>query len=621
MTNILSIDSLSKSYADKWLFREISFGIQQGEKAALVGVNGTGKSTLLKCIIGEIEADSGRIATAKKSRLFYLPQNPIMPVGKSIQETLFNSNNPISQLIQEYEKVANQSQVEPERLQELMEEMNRQDAWNYENRAQQILQKLEITDLNQSIDQLSGGQIKRVALAQMLLHQPDLLIMDEPTNHLDLNAIEWLESYLKGKSITLLMVTHDRYFLDGVSKYILELDKGNLYQHKGNYTYFLEQKSKREADLNKEVSRAKNLLKKELEWMRRQPKARGTKSKSRIEAFYDLKETANQQVGSAEVEMNVNASRLGNKVIELSNISMHFDELRLIDNFTYTFNKGDKIAIIGKNGSGKSTLLNIISNQITPTQGKVVHGQTLNLGYYAQHVNNLNLNNRMIEEVKEIAEFVTLGNGKEVSVSKLLDMFLFPPSFQHTPIHKLSGGEKRRLQLLKILVQNPNFLILDEPTNDLDIDTLNVLESFLMDYNGCLLMVSHDRYFLDKIVDHLFVFEGQGVVKDFHGNYSDYKEQKELNSTIETPSEKSNKQKPSSQPTKERKKLSYKERLEMEKLEKEIEQLEQALSSLTKQLQTELNYESISQIGEKINQHQEQLDIKTERWIELSELS
>jgi len=563
--NVLSVDQLSKSYTEKWLFRNITFGISKGEKVALVGANGTGKTTLLKTIAGEIEPDSGSYALAKNNSVYYLAQEPVLPSDKTLRETIYGEDNPVANVIRAYEDIVLDENADADQMQILLDEMTRLDAWEYEKKANQILAKLGIPDIELRNDTLSGGQKKRVALAQMLLVSPDLIIMDEPTNHLDLEAIEWLENLLKAHQITLLMVTHDRYFLDHVSDHILELDQGNLYQHNGNYTYFLEQKSKRMADESLEVGKARNLMKKELEWMRRQPKARGTKSKSRIEAFYELKDVATKNLNAAELEIDVKATRLGNKVIEVKDIGMSFGDQKIFDHFTYTFKRGDKIGIVGRNGIGKSTLLDILTLKTSPTSGKVIHGSTLQIGYYTQHTNNLNSQNRIIDEVREIADYVTLGDGSQVAVSKLLDMFLFPPAVQHTPIENLSGGERRRLQLLKVLVASPNFLILDEPTNDLDIDTLNVLESFLNDFGGCLLIVSHDRYFIDRLVDQLFVFKGDEKISEFYGNYSDYTLQKKANEQkgkkVEVIKPKQEKKK-----TKEVK-LSFNEKYEFEQLQ------------------------------------------------------
>lgn len=624
MSNILSVDQLSKAYTEKWLFNGITFGISKGEKVALVGANGTGKTTLLKTIAGEIEPDSGSLAMAKGATTYYLPQEPRLNPKQTIRETIYGEDNPIVKTISMYEKAIEDENIDGDVMQHWLDEMTRLEAWDFEKKAEQTLAKLGIPDLEVRNNTLSGGQQKRVALAQMLLMNPDLIIMDEPTNHLDLEAIEWLEHLLNAHNITLLMVTHDRYFLDNVSSQILELDQGNLYSHHGNYTYFLEQKSKRQEDQALEVTKARNLMKKELEWMRRQPKARGTKSKSRIEAFYELQDVATQNLNQNELEIGVSANRLGNKVIEVKDVSMNYGELNLMKHFTYTFKRGDKIGVVGRNGVGKSTLLDILTQKVEPSKGTVVHGSTLQIGYYTQHTNNLNSDNKIIEEVREIADYVVMGDGSEISVSKLLDMFLFPPAFQQTPISKLSGGERRRLQLLKVLVSSPNFLILDEPTNDLDIDTLNVLEAFLADYSGCLLIVSHDRYFIDKLVDRLFVFEGKGKILDFHGNYTDYTLKKAEKEKVAKKAEKKIEKKtevPLVEKVKsESKKLSYKEKVEYDSLEGDIENMEDQKSILAEKMNSgNGDYEELAQWAQELEQINKRLEEKTYRWLALAE--
>jgi ATP-binding cassette subfamily F protein uup len=620
--NLLSVDQLSKAYTEKWLFKNISFGIAKGEKLALVGANGTGKSTLLKTIAGLIKQDSGELQLANGCSVGYLPQEPELDENKTIQQTIFSSDNPTVKIINEYEAAILDIEASGDRMQFLLDEMSRLDAWEFEKRSKQILSKLGISDVEVLNKSLSGGQRKRVALAQLLLLNPDLIIMDEPTNHLDLEAIEWLENLLTAHQISLLMVTHDRYFLDNVSNQILELDRGNLYIHKGNYAYFLEKKSMRETIHAAEVSKARNLMVKELEWMRRMPKARGTKSKSRIEAFYDLKEVATQNLNQNELEISVQTTRLGNKIIELHNISKQFDDLNIIENFSYIFKKKDRIGVVGKNGIGKSTFLDLLTQTQAPSSGEVIHGSTLKIGYYTQHTNNLNNDNRIIDEVKEIAEYVTLGTGEQVAVSKLLDMFLFPPSVQHTPISKLSGGERRRLQLLKVLVSNPNFLILDEPTNDLDIDTLNVLEDFLSEFAGCLLLVSHDRYFMDNLVEHLFVFEGEGKIKDFYGNYTDYKDQKaEISSEAKKTETKSSTVAAPTVVESKKKKASFKEQQEYKNLEAEIAKLESLKLELTNKLNNgSSSHSELAEWALAIEKANLQIDEKSLRWLELGEI-
>lgn len=615
--NLLSAAGISKSYTERWLFKNISFGLAKGEKLALVGSNGTGKSTLLKVICGMIEPDSGDIGYMKGNSFGYLPQEPELDPDKTIEESIFSDDNPVLNLVKTYESAIADAAYPPEKMQHLLEEMERFNAWDFEQKAAQILGKLGIHNLKQNNSSLSGGQKKRVALARLLIQQADVLVLDEPTNHLDLQAIEWLEDLLNAHQISLIMVTHDRYFLDNVSTKILELERGNLYVHHGNYAYYLEKKSERETVFATEIARARNLMSKELEWMRRMPKARGTKSKSRIEAFYELKDKASIDLSKKEIEISVRSSRLGNKIIEAEHVSMKYGKTALIKDFSYIFKKHDRIGVVGRNGVGKSTLLDLLTGEIKPTEGEVIHGPTLRIGYYTQHSNDLNNDNRIIEEVKQIAEFVTLGNGEQVSVSKLLDMFLFPPSVQHTPVSKLSGGERRRLQLLKVLVSNPNFLILDEPTNDLDIDTLNILEEFLTEFDGCLLLVSHDRYFMDKLVEHLFVFEDEGRILDYYGNYTDYRvEADEPKQEIKPDSV--SKSQVNSAPAK--KKLGFKEQKELETLEQEITRLENRKKELGDLLNSgSSDHILLNEWAGEIKQIDLVLSIKGDRWLELSE--
>lgn len=619
--NLLSVDNLSKSYSDKWLFNDIHFGLSKGDKMALVGANGAGKTTLLKIIAGIEKQDNGYVAFSNHATVAYLAQDPELDLEKTIEQTIYGDDNPVLSIIKQYESAILLDDFPADKMQFLLEKMEEYEAWDFDKLVAQVLSKLGITNIKQLNQSLSGGQRKRVALAKMILFKPDLLLLDEPTNHLDLEAIEWLEVLLKSHSITLLMITHDRYFLDNVATQIIELDGGKLFHHNGNYAKFLENKSARKANEKIEMSKARLLMLKELEWMRKMPKARGTKSKSRIEAFYDLKDKVSQASTESKVEINVEATRLGNKVVEMKNVSFSYNELPIVNDFTYLFNKKDRIGIIGKNGVGKSTFLNLLTQKINPQKGTIVHGPTLNMGYFTQQNELLNYSNRIIDEVKAIAEYVVLGNGDEVSVAKLLEMFLFPPSMQHTPISKLSGGEKKRLQLLKVLVSNPNFLILDEPTNDLDIDTLNVLEDFLTDYKGCLVLVSHDRYFMDNLVEHLFVFEENGEIKDFYGNYSDLRmeqaeKQKEkqavapLNKPVETKAPEVKKQK-----------KSFKEQQEFNQLEKELAELELLKTELEKKLEKgSENHSEIIEWADKLESVNNEIEVKTMRWLELSEL-
>jgi ATP-binding cassette subfamily F protein uup len=618
--NLISADNISKAFTERWLFKNISFGLSKGEKLALVGTNGTGKSTLLKVINGMISPDSGEVRSGRGISVGYLPQEPELDPEKTIEQSIFSEDNPVLKIVKNYEAAIVDMDYPADKMQDLLDKMEHYDAWDFDKKAQQILGKLGIHDLTQQNKNLSGGQKKRVALAQLLIRQPDVLLFDEPTNHLDLEAIEWLENLLTAHGISLIMVTHDRYFLDNVSTHILELERGNLYVHHGNYAYFLEKKAQRETIHAVEVDKARNLMVKELEWMRRMPKARGTKSKSRIEAFYETKEKASQGLSQKELDISIQSTRLGNKIIEATNISLNYGPRFLVRDFSYIFKKKDRIGIVGKNGIGKSTLLDMLTKTLDPSTGEVVHGSTLKIGYYTQHTNNLNNDNRIIEEVKQIAEYVTLGTGEQVSVSKLLDMFLFPPSMQHTPVAKLSGGERRRLQLLKVLVSNPNFLILDEPTNDLDIDTLNVLEEFLAEFDGCLLLVSHDRYFMDKLVEHLFIFGEDGYVRDYYGNYTDFKEEVEVPQAQPVAAKTAEKAKSDTVAAVKRK-LSFKEQKELQDLEKEIKVLEEKKTQVSHQLNAGSNeHEKLTAWAKEIEELGNLIDTKTLRWLELSEV-
>ncbi|MFN9863883.1 MAG: ABC-F family ATP-binding cassette domain-containing protein [Bacteroidota bacterium] len=619
--NYLSAENLSKSFNDRWLFKDITFGIGQGEKVALVGENGTGNSTLLKILTGQIASDSGVISTREGIKLGYLTQQPYVDDALSVKEILFDEKNKIAQAVREYEDCLHHPEVSADRMQHALEKMEELNAWDYDAKVQEITGRLGITDLDQKFGQLSGGQRKRIFLAQMLLTEPDLIIMDEPTNHLDLEAIEWLESYLGGQNMTVLMVTHDRYFLDNVSKSILELDRGKLYRYNGNYAYFLEKKQEREEMLKTEVTKAKNLLKKELEWMRKQPKARGTKAKYRIEAFYELQEKATQNLKKDKLELDIKEARQGGKILELHQVSKSYGERKMVDRFSYVFKKKDRIGIVGKNGIGKSTFLDLLTGKIQPTSGEIIPGVTTKIGYFTQEVQTLNLTNRVIEEVKNIAEFITLSDGSQISASKFLDNFLFPPEKQYNIVEKLSGGEKKRLQLLKVLVTNPNFLILDEPTNDFDIDTLNVLEDFLDKFTGCLLLVSHDRYFMDHLVDQLFVFEGDGVIKPFNGNYSDYREYLDEKEALSNAAQKTESH-PAKPEPKTKKGLTYNEKIELEKLPSEIEILEVEKVQLTERLNAgSTDHEVLTKLAIQIQELGDTIETKTARWVELSEMA
>lgn len=619
--NYLSAEDLSKSFNDRWLFKDITIGIGQGEKVALVGENGTGKSTLLKILTGQIKSDSGVVSMREGIKFGYLTQQPNVADTLTVKEILFDDKNKVAQAVREYEDCLHHPEVSAERMQHALEKMEELNAWDYDAKVQEITGRLGITDLDQKFGELSGGQRKRIFLAQMLLTEPDLILMDEPTNHLDLEAIEWLESYLSGQNMTVLMVTHDRYFLDNVSKVVLELDRGKLYRYVGNYAYFLEKKQEREEMLKTEVSKARNLLKKELDWMRKQPRARGTKAKYRIEAFYELQDKASVNLKKDKLELDLKEARQGGKILELHNVSKSYGDKKMVEKFSYVFKKKDRIGIVGKNGIGKSTFLDMLTGKSKPTSGEIIPGVTTKVGYFTQEVQTLTLTNRVIEEVKNIAEFITLSDGSQISASKFLDNFLFPPEKQYNIIEKLSGGEKKRLQLLKVLVTNPNFLILDEPTNDFDIDTLNVLEDFLDKFTGCLVLVSHDRYFMDHLVDQLFIFEGEGKIKPFNGNYSDYRDYLEEMETS-TKSVQSTDNQFVKIEVKTKKGLSYNEKIELEKLPAEIEKMETEKAQLTEQLNAgSTDHEVLTKLAIQIQELGNAIEGKTARWLELSEMA
>jgi ABC transport system ATP-binding/permease protein len=618
--NYLSAESISKSFHDKWLFKDISLGISQGEKFALVGNNGVGKSTLLKILTSEIQSDSGKVSVRDGIRLGFLTQEPKVHDSVTVKDVLFSDSNDIAKVVKEYEDCLAHPDVAPERMQAVLEKMDELNAWDYEAKVHEIIEKLGVPDLDKTFGQLSGGQRKRIFLAQLLLTEPDLIILDEPTNHLDLSAIEWLENYLAGQNVTLIMVTHDRYFLDNVANEIIEIDRGQLFRYKGNYAYFLEKKEAREEMLRVEVSKARQLLKKELEWMRKQPRARGTKAKYRIDAFYELKEKASQDLKKDRLELDINASRQGGKILEVSHIKKKYGELPIVNNFSYIFKKNDRIGVVGKNGVGKSTFLDMLTGKLKPDAGEIIPGVTTKIGYFTQETITLNPAHRVIEEVKEIAEFITLSDGTQISASKFLDNFLFPPEKQYNYIEKLSGGEKKRLQLLKLLVTNPNFLILDEPTNDFDIDTLNVLEDFLEKFTGCLVLVSHDRYFMDHLVDQLFVFEGEGNIRLFNGNYSDYRNWIEEQEAIAAEPKPEKAAIVNEIPVEDKKKVSFKQKQEYEKLQSEIEALENQKADLALQLNSETDHQKLIELSTKIGDLEKQIELKTTRWFELADL-
>ena len=615
--NYLSVENISKSYGERVLFKDISFGINKDQKIAFIAKNGSGKTTIMNIINGFDEPDTGQVVIRKGIKMAFLSQNFNLQDELTIEESIFASDNEILLVIRNYEK-ALENPEEEDKYQKAFDDMDRFNAWDFETQYKQILSKLKLDDLKIKVKKLSGGQKKRLSLAIILINRPDLLILDEPTNHLDLEMIEWLEDYFAKENITLFMVTHDRFFLERVCNEIIELDNGKLYQYKGNYSYYLEKKEERQISENSSIDKAQNLFIKELAWMRRQPKARTTKSKSRQDDFYVIKEKAESRRKENVVELEINMERMGSKIIEMVKLNKNFPDRIILKDFTYAFQRGERIGIIGKNGTGKSTFLNILTKTMEPDSGKVIIGDTIKIGYYTQSGINPKPGQKVIDIIKEYGEYIPLTKGKIISASQLLERFLFDAKKQYDFVEKLSGGELKRLYLCTVLIQNPNFLILDEPTNDLDIVTLNVLESFLLDFPGCLLVVSHDRYFMDKIVDHLFVFRGEGEIEDFPGNYSDFRsyedsvEPKVLNSvSTDKGSWKQN------QPAKAG--LNFNEQKEFNKIEKEIKDLEYQ----KKQIEQEFSDGKVAddKIETKANELQkiiQTLEEKEARWFELS---
>ena len=622
MSTLIAAEGLGHAYHDEWLFKKLTLGIQTGQRVALVGINGAGKSTLLKLLAERFLPLEGKIVKNKSVRIGFLDQEPSFPDGYSISDFIFSLENKQQQLIKEYEELIEQENPDEDHLNRLYGELSEHNAWEYEHEIKTILSRMGITHLQQQISTLSGGQKKRLALAKLLIEDPDFYILDEPTNHLDIDTIEWLEKLLTSGNKTLLLVTHDRYFLDNVCNTIVELDKGKTFTYNGNYAYFLEKKSEREASDEATFQKNKNLLKKELEWMRRMPQARGTKSQARIDAFYDLEGRTKQSTDNGSITLNVKMARQGNKILELDHIGQSFDEKKIINDFSYTFKRADRIGLAGKNGTGKSTLLNIITGFLEPEKGKVSVGETTVYGYYKQGGLAFNEKERVIDIVKSDAEYIKMADGQTISASALLTLFLFPPKKQHGMVEKLSGGEKKRLHLMKVLMQNPNFLILDEPTNDLDIDTLNVLEEFLENFPGVLILVSHDRYLLDKMSEQLFIMEGNGDVNIYNGNYSEYRlslEQLKENAQKKAVTAAAATEITTVKDT--TKKLSYKEQKELEESEASIATLEDKIVSLTSSLSAvdSDDYKEIERISNEIQILNNQLDQVMERWLELSE--
>ncbi len=620
--NLLTVENISKSFGELSLFSNISFGINKDQKIALIAKNGSGKTSILNILSGKDTADSGQINSRKGIRISFLEQEPDLDPKLTVEETIFASDNEVLKVIQNYEHALLNPEDE-KAYQKAFEAMERYDAWDFETQYKQILFRLKLDDLNVKVGLLSGGQKKRLALANALINRPDLLVLDEPTNHLDLEMIEWLEQYFAKENMTLFMVTHDRYFLERVCNEIIELDNGQLYSYKGNYSYYLEKKEARMAQEAVEQHKSKLLFKKELDWMRRQPKARTTKSKSRIDDFHSIKEKANQRRKEHEVQLEINMERMGSKIVELHKISKSFPNKPILDKFEYNFLKGERIGIIGKNGTGKSTFLNILTGTTKPDSGKVVIGETIKYGYYTQKGITPKEGQKVIDVIREFGDYIPLMKGKQISAQQLLERFLFDRKKQYDYVEKLSGGERKRLYLCTVLIQNPNFLILDEPTNDLDIVTLNVLESFLLDFPGCLIVVSHDRYFMDKIVDHLFVFRGNAVIEDFPGNYSDYRTYEDSNiQESRTLKEKKNETKSTKNTWKEEetgKKLSFLEQKEYKQLEREIQKLESKKEELqNKFTDPTLSGEAIAKLSIELKEITNAIEEKTERWFELS---
>ncbi len=626
--NYLSIDNISKAFSDKLLFENISFGIEKGEKTALVAANGTGKSTMMKILVGKEESDKGTVSYNENIRIGYLEQLPQFNPELTIQEVISTGHTDIMAVIQRYENallnhVDDNNTSTKKELEQAIAQMDGLQAWSYEQRLKQLLYTFEITDLSQKVSTLSGGQVKRLALALVLLDDPDILFLDEPTNHLDMGMIEWLEKYLTQSTKTLFMVTHDRYFLDRVCNKIFELYQGTMYTHNGNYDYYVRKSREREENKRIAAERAGQLLKHELEWMRSTPQARTGKAKARIDAFYDLKEKAKVRRDNSELQFGADMQRLGGKILEMDRVSKSYGDTTILKDFDYIFKKGERIGIIGKNGIGKSTFLNMITGNEKPDSGTIVTGQTVAYGYYTQKGIKFDERKTVLETIKDIAEIIHYGKDKTYTADQLLAHFMFPYSMHRQQVALLSGGEKRRLYLLTVLVSNPNFLILDEPTNDLDLLTLQKLEDYLSTYKGCLLVVSHDRFFLDETVDQLFVFEGDGKVKGFMGNYSQYHEYlenktREEKREIAAQKQETRTEKPA---TERKKKRTYKEQQEYEQLAKDIEALETEKKELTSKLEQQLDYQELEKIGNRISEITDLIDEKEMRWLELDEIA
>ncbi|MHA8106721.1 ABC-F family ATP-binding cassette domain-containing protein [Aquirufa sp. 5-AUSEE-100C1] len=616
--NYLSAENISRNLGERWVFKNLFFGLQKGEKVALIGKNGTGKTTLMESIMGMQSPDEGKITIRKGIRVGYLPQNPIFEENERVLNYLFSDDLPSAVAIKAYEKAMLSG--DPQELEDSFALMEANNAWDYEARAKQIISRLGIPDGDQQVSTLSGGQKKRLSLAKLLIESPDIMILDEPTNHLDIETIEWLEGILSGPNVTVLVVSHDRYFLDKVCNKMMELANGSIYTYEGNYGYFLEKKAEREASEASTVAKAKNLYRKELEWMRRQPKARGTKAQYRIDAFAETEEVAHRKVDDSKLELNIQMSRLGNKIIEINHLKKAWGEKKIVNDFTYTFKKKDRIGIVGKNGAGKTTFLQLLTGLEQPDSGTIDPGETLVIGYYTQLPFEFKPEQRVIDTITEIAEVIPYGKNESLTPSQFLSKFLFPTAQQYTPVSKLSGGEKKRLQLMQVLVKNPNFLILDEPTNDLDLDTLQLLEDFLSEFQGCLLLVSHDRYFMDNLVDQLILVEGEGEVNFFNGNYTDYRISLENKEKEPAPVTKAPVIETPVTPVQKGAKLSFKEQKEFEELEKEMATLESEKEALIEKLNGgSEDFQMLADWAKAIEAIKNTLEEKELRWLELSE--
>ncbi len=615
----MQVDGLTKSFGDLVLFENISFGIAEGQRMGLIAKNGSGKTTLLNIIAGKEGYDAGNVVFRRDLRVGYLEQDPKYPEELSVLEACFHSDNSTVQLIKEYERCM-ETEGHPG-LEELLSKMEHEKAWDYERKAKQILSQLKIKNFDQKIKHLSGGQLKRVALANVLITEPDLLILDEPTNHLDLDMTEWLEGYLNRNNMSLLMVTHDRYFLDRVCSEIIEIDNCRLYQYKGNYSYYLDKRQERVDTMNTEVERANNLYRTELEWMRRMPQARGHKARYREDAFYELEKVAKQRFRDDNVKLEVKSSYIGSKIFEADHLYKSFGDLKILDDFSYIFARYEKMGIVGNNGTGKSTFIKLLMGLEQPDRGTIDIGETVRFGYYSQDGLQFDEQMKVIDVVQDIAEVIELGNGKKLTASQFLQHFLFTPETQHSYVYKLSGGERRRLYLCTVLMRSPNFLVLDEPTNDLDIVTLNVLEEYLQSFKGCVIVVSHDRYFMDKVVDHLLVFNGQGDIRDFPGNYSDYRDWKEAKAQHEKEADKPKEEKTARVRLNDKRKMTFKEKREFEQIEKELAGLEQEKADIEEALCSgALSADELTDKSKRIAVVNDLIDEKTMRWLELSEI-